>query len=1162
MTDNRTIGGGGVGGYNINWDEIDENTNPFGLGAAFRGNKLASSPPITSAAPGNAHESAESSHPDLSVYPPESVEEGNSNKFPEVVEASNSVSKNTKSETAKIKQNTRGLRPTPPVRTVSNTNSVDASNKNVSGDVAQSAETHVSDNADIPPPSNFSAKELVEGQFTHEGRSRRNSNSSAATFDLASGNPSLLPEVESDVPLSVDEELASLRADKEHLTTIVADMQRCIAEYERSLRQLAEEKARAEESAKESVIDIISERDQAVEEISTIEKAFGDLHRRFEKSKQIIEGFKSNEEALKRAAQEYQDQLKRQEQRYQALKVHAEQQLTKIAEETERAKRANEDEVTRLRAAIKRSELRIHSLESQLEQKVRENTELTKICDELLKLADEVESREAPIDYVTSFEGCASQCKSDRHEKELVIPLRIARPDTLNLLHRKTIGRDNSADMSVGTLNSSSLAPSTAEDNEISVAEAVVDPDYNQVPVEGFGLALLKGMGLKEGDIKQRTSECFAAKLRLKGLGLGADHRVLLKSRQKTEVDSEKLLWKVGAKCQIVYGRNEGRYGVIKGMDGDIGRIMVELAATKQIVNVMQATVRLVSSSEFENFGHYLNMAGAKQYNVDEIANANRIKCQGEVAVKPCSPKRKKEDQSNRSSQSTWLRKGLIVRYLNKRSKYYLRKIKVLSVSASQSHSYQCSCETEGGRTLQNIYESDLKPTVPKHLGETVVVIRGQYLGKTGSLIERNDRSLRARISLHATAEEISLHYAGLVSGDGVVGIPWSPSIGLIESPRWAALYLTSISSFSHEHIELFADPSGEVIFFRQRDGPFVPSLKLLHKYPFLLPQLQIDRGAIKHVLNGSNIMCPGLTSPGAKLCDVPANTVVAIMAEGKEHAVAVGVTTMSTNEMLDVNKNIGLTFSRMSNGSKACYSVCSLRPFKKYGLPVLAASILILTAWKIIQPDYKCANKTSYLNRKGVPHTFYIVNQADDYRFNRGSLLNVGVRESEIMESQHFESSMSERTQPQPACSMLALHDVDLLPTDEDLRYIGGAIIISRESYKLINGFSNRFWGWGQEDDEFGLRIREANLVIQSERKPMVITPKFQHLHSATYKRERGPYDAQMAYLRDHTSGLNTTQYTVLSRVSAEISNVSAWILNVQLYCDTLTTPYCRRDA
>ncbi|VDD84148.1 unnamed protein product [Mesocestoides corti] len=116
-----------------------------------------------------------------------------------------------------------------------------------------------------------------------------------------------------------------------------------------------------------------------------------------------------------------------------------------------------------------------------------------------------------------------------------------------------------------------------------------------------------------------------------------------------------------------------------------------------------------------------------------------------------------------------------------------------------------------------------------------------------------------------------------------------------------------------HDHIELFADPNGEVIFFRQRDGPFVPTLKLLHKYPFLLPQLQVDRGAIKHVLNGSNIMCPGLTSPGAKLCDVPKGTVVAIMAEGKEHAVAVGITAMSATEMYN---NVGVeTWHYLNDG-------------------------------------------------------------------------------------------------------------------------------------------------------------------------------------------------------------------------------------------------------
>ncbi|VDP69310.1 unnamed protein product [Echinostoma caproni] len=110
-----------------------------------------------------------------------------------------------------------------------------------------------------------------------------------------------------------------------------------------------------------------------------------------------------------------------------------------------------------------------------------------------------------------------------------------------------------------------------------------------------------------------------------------------------------------------------------------------------------------------------------------------------------------------------------------------------------------------------------------------------------------------------------------------------------------------------HEHIELFADTQGDVLFFCQRDGPFIPSLKLLHKYPFMLPHLQVDRGAIKHVLNGSNIMCPGLTSPGARMTQVPQGSVVAIMAEGKEHALAIGITSMSTDEILSVNKGIGV---------------------------------------------------------------------------------------------------------------------------------------------------------------------------------------------------------------------------------------------------------------
>mmetsp|Transcript_15134 Transcript_15134/g.25921 ORF Transcript_15134/g.25921 Transcript_15134/m.25921 type:complete len:184 (-) Transcript_15134:248-799(-) len=99
-----------------------------------------------------------------------------------------------------------------------------------------------------------------------------------------------------------------------------------------------------------------------------------------------------------------------------------------------------------------------------------------------------------------------------------------------------------------------------------------------------------------------------------------------------------------------------------------------------------------------------------------------------------------------------------------------------------------------------------------------------------------------------------------------------------------------------------------EILFFQNRDGPFAPTLQLLHRYPDMLPQLQCDKGAIKYVISGANIMCPGLTSAGAKMPDdIPTNAVVAIMAEGKQHAVAVGVTKLSTQDIRSVNKGVAV---------------------------------------------------------------------------------------------------------------------------------------------------------------------------------------------------------------------------------------------------------------
>lgn len=107
--------------------------------------------------------------------------------------------------------------------------------------------------------------------------------------------------------------------------------------------------------------------------------------------------------------------------------------------------------------------------------------------------------------------------------------------------------------------------------------------------------------------------------------------------------------------------------------------------------------------------------------------------------------------------------------------------------------------------------------------------------------------------------------------------------------------------------------PTDVPVLFQHRDGPILPTLKLVHQYPTLgLKQVTVDKGAIPFILGGANIMCPGLTNPGSEMppdgltqdvqgFDVPGLTKgegVIVYAQGKEHAIAVAVMLMSSNEM------------------------------------------------------------------------------------------------------------------------------------------------------------------------------------------------------------------------------------------------------------------------
>lgn len=80
-----------------------------------------------------------------------------------------------------------------------------------------------------------------------------------------------------------------------------------------------------------------------------------------------------------------------------------------------------------------------------------------------------------------------------------------------------------------------------------------------------------------------------------------------------------------------------------------------------------------------------------------------------------------------------------------------------------------------------------------------------------------------------------------------------------------------------HEKIELLV-VNNEALFFKQRDGPWLPNLHVLHQFPFMLPIQIVDKGAIKFILSGAHIMCPGITSKGAFLnMDTPKGTPVQV---------------------------------------------------------------------------------------------------------------------------------------------------------------------------------------------------------------------------------------------------------------------------------------------
>jgi len=161
-------------------------------------------------------------------------------------------------------------------------------------------------------------------------------------------------------------------------------MNQVLKEYEKTISDLISEKESDKSRLETDVKNAVSEKIQAIDDLHNVEAAFADVHRKYERTKQVVEGFKKNEEQLKTYVDEYKEKLRKQDQKYNMLKAHAEEKLEEANREIDKIARSQDAEKAKLTAMLQKTEMKVRNLERTLGQKSKENEELTNICDDLI----------------------------------------------------------------------------------------------------------------------------------------------------------------------------------------------------------------------------------------------------------------------------------------------------------------------------------------------------------------------------------------------------------------------------------------------------------------------------------------------------------------------------------------------------------------------------------------------------------------------------------------------------------------------------------------------------------------------------------------------------------------------------------------------------------
>ncbi|XP_034833315.1 G-patch domain and KOW motifs-containing protein [Maniola hyperantus] len=152
-------------------------------------------------------------------------------------------------------------------------------------------------------------------------------------------------------------------------------------------------------------------------------------------------------------------------------------------------------------------------------------------------------------------------------------------------------------------------------------AEATLD-DYESVPIQDFGLAMLRGMGWTPGKDQSKYKQ---PQLRPKGLGLGADKVIKEKDKSKSSKDKEEELHIVkNSFVKITTGKYNGLYGKVVSLDEENGRVMVDITMKKETVSLSEFMMQAVTKSEYDKQSKVINSESYEEYKKKETVKNSK----------------------------------------------------------------------------------------------------------------------------------------------------------------------------------------------------------------------------------------------------------------------------------------------------------------------------------------------------------------------------------------------------------------------------------------------------------------------------------------------------------------------------------------------------------